>query len=227
MNQSCSSNNIGCSWVQIVQSADVSFFARLFYTKTGEPFNLTGVTEIVASFPGSNGVPVKKTYTSGAITVVGSPGAGKIQIALSTIDTELMQANPQIKQNLQIIVTIAGVAQEDSLSFDSPPEAGTAYVVTLNGTPFSYVAKSLDTAEDVFEALSVLIEAGNILITPEVTGSDDSALMSLTSSVPGLAFSDQVSSGMSITNITPNGGTRTVFLLQQVLNIQPQDYLGS
>src|SRR4051812_13912820 len=114
-----------CASVLIVQSAAKSFFARLFYSNTGEPFDLTGVTEIVALFPGANGTPVKKTYSgSGGITVVGAPGAGKIQIALSTTDTQAMQANPQIAQNLQITATISGVAQVDVLSFGSPPIAG-------------------------------------------------------------------------------------------------------
>lgn len=217
-----------CFTVQIVQTTAKTFFARLFYAKTGEPFNLTGVTEIVALFPGSNGTPIKKTFSnSGGVTVVGANGAGKIQVALTTIDTANMQANPQIAQNLQIIATIAGVAQVDTLSFGSPPIAGTTYTVTLNADPFSYRAKTNDTAQIVFTALEALIDQSSLPISAGVSGSDDTAHLVLTSLIAGLGFTDSVSSGITLTPTTLNGGVRTVFLLQQVLNIQPQNYSGS
>src|ERR1700722_1733371 len=155
----CGENN-GCSSVQIVQSAVKTFFTRLFYAKTGEPFDLTGVTEIIALFPGANNTPVKKTFSnSGGVTVVGANGAGKIQIVLTTTDTQAMQPNPQIKQNLQVIATISGVAQIDTLSMGSPPVSGTTYTVTLNGFPFAYKAQTGDTAQTVFTALQVQIAA--------------------------------------------------------------------
>lgn len=225
MNQSCDGSPLQ---VQIVQSAAKTFFARLFYAKTGEPFDLTSVTEIVALFPGVSGSPVKKTFSnSGGITIVGADGAGKIQIALSTIDTQNMQTNPQIGQNLQIIVTISGVAQINTLSFGSPPVSGTIYSVTLNGSQFSYTAKDADTAQIVLTALAAQITAAALGITPVVSGSDNTAQMSLTAQVAGLGFAIAVSAGITNTASTANAGTRTVFLLQQVLSILPQDYAGS
>lgn len=226
MSSSCNDSG-GCNAIQIIQSAAKSFFARLFYTGTGEPYNLTGATEIVALFPGSSGQPVKKTLSGdGGITVIGAAGAGKIQIDLSSVDTEAMQPNAQIAQNLQIIATIAGVAQIDTLSFGSPPIAGITYRVTLNGTAFSYLAKNTDTAEEVFNALAALISASGILISAVVSGSLDAAILTLTSTVPGLGFTDVVSAGITLVHSTPNGGIRSVFLLQQTLNIQPLDYSG-
>lgn len=226
MNQSCGSSG-GCSTVQIIQSALKIFFTRLFFTKTLEPFDLTGVTEIVGLFPGTNNTLVKKTYTnSGGITVVGAPGAGKIQFDLSSVDTQNMQASPQVNQNLQVIVTISGVAQVDVLSFEDPPVGGTAYSVTLNGIEFSYQAQEGDTALTVFEALEAQISGVDLPLGAVVSGSGNSAILTFTSTIPGLGFSDVGSEGVTVTPTIANGGTRTIFLLQQVLNIQPQDYSG-
>lgn len=227
MDQLNSNNSGSCCAVQIVQSAVKTFFTRLFFTRTGEPFDLTGVTEIVGIFPGPNNTQVRKTYSdSGGITVVGAPGAGKIQFALTTVDTQNMQALPQVNQNLQVIVTIAGVAQVDILSFGEPPIAGTVYSVTLNNVAFSYQAVSIDTAQSIFEAISTQIVASGLLISSVVSGEDDEAILTLTSTVAALGFSDVVSSGITLTPSVANGGERTIFLLQQVLNILPQDYSG-
>jgi len=157
---------------------------------------------------------------------VGAPGAGKIQFDLTTVDTQNMLPAPQVNQNLQVIVTISGVAQIDTLDFESPPVSGTVYSVTLNGLQFTYKALSGDTAEDVFDALATQIEAADMPIGAVVSGSDDMAILTLTSTIAALGFSDVVSEGITLTATLANGGTRTIFLLQQVLNIQPQDYLG-
>jgi hypothetical protein len=227
MNQGCGESSF-CSTVQIVQSAVKTFFTRLFYGQTGEPFDLTGVTEIVGIFPGPSGTQVQKTYTnSGGITVVGAPGAGKIQFDLTTVDTQNMQALPQVNQNLQVIATVNGVAQEDTLSLESPPVTHNTYSTTLNGALFSYVAQLGDTAEDVFNALATQIEGAGIPIEAEVSGSEDEAELTLTSTIAALGFSDVVSSNVTLTPTVANGGTRTIFLLQQVLNIQPQDFSGA
>ncbi len=226
MNQCYGENNF-CSSVQIIQTSDKTFFTRLFYAKTGEPFDLTGATEILALFPGANNTPVKKSYSDdGGITIMGSPGAGKIQIALTSTDTAAMQPNPQVGQNLQIIATIDGVSQVDNISFGSPPVSETTYTVTLNGVPFSYKALLGDNAQDVFDVISLAINAAGLLLSSAVSGTLDSAVLSVTSSTPGLGFTDSVSSGMTLVNAVANSGVRTIFLLQQVLMIQPQDYEG-
>jgi len=149
-----------------------------------------------------------------------------IQIVLSTVDTGLMQANPQIGQNLQIIATLSGQAQVDTLSMGSPPVAGTTYTVTLNGLPLSYVAKAGDTAQTVLTAIRVQVVAAALPISSVVNGSGSGATLILTSTIPALAFTDTVSAGITLVATNANGGTRDIFLLQQVLNIQPQDYGG-
>jgi hypothetical protein len=227
---SCETDSSGCSTVLIIQSAAKSFFARLFYRLTGEPYDLTGVTEIIALLPGSDGSPVAKTLTnSGGVTVVGSAGAGKIQIALTTLDTGNLQPSPQIPQNLQVIVTLNGVAQEDTLSMGSPPIVGTLYAVTLNGQMFGYKAQAGDTAQTVFTALAaqiVIATAAGLPISAVESGSGSEGTLVLTSTVPALAFTDVVSAGITLSNTITNSGERDIVLLQQALNIQPQDYVG-
>lgn len=223
----CNDQNSGCDTVQIVQTAQTNIFSNLFRNKFRSPFDLTGATEVAAIFPGSNGTPVIKTLSgSGGVTIVGAPGAGKIQVALSSTDTAAMLANPQIGQNLQIVATIDGVAQVDAISFESPPIAGTTYTITLNGIPSYYHAKSGDDAEDVLSAIAISISLNGLPVSPVVSGSGDEAILTLTAGIAGLGFTDSVSSGMEISNLTANSGSRTIFLLQQVLNIQPQDYSG-
>jgi hypothetical protein len=213
--------------VQIYQTADKTFFTRLFYAKTGEPFDLTSMTEIVALFPGSNGTPVKKTFSnSGGITVVGASGAGKIQIALTSGDTASMQPNPQIAQPLEVIVTTsAAVAQVNTLSFGSPPVVGTGYSVTIDNVVANYQAGVGDTAQSVFTALQAQFEQSEELeVTIAISGTGNAATMVITSAIAGLQFDINVSAGITNTDTTPSGGTRTVFQMPQALNIQPSLY---
>jgi hypothetical protein len=213
--------------VQIIQTADKTFYTRLFYSKTLEPVDLTNMTEIVALFPGSDGTPIKKTFSnSGGITVVGAPGAGKIQIALTSGDTASMQPNPQIGQDLEIVVTIAvATAQVNTLSFGSPPVAQTEYTVTIDDVQANYTAQVSDTAQSVFTALQTQLEQNEDLeVTIAVSGSGNAATMVITSTIAGLQFDVEVSEGITNTDTTPSAGIRMMFQLSQVLNIQPTLY---
>ena len=213
--------------VEIVQTSVKTFFARLFYSKTGEPFDLTNVSEIVASFPGADGTPIQKTYNgSGGVTIVGAPGAGKIQIALTSGDTASMQPNPQIGQPLQLDVTIgSATAQQNTLSFGSPPVALTTYTVSIDDVDVSYVAQSSDTAQTVFASLMNQLEAVDELnCSFVVSGSGNDATLIITSLTAGEGFDCVVSAGITNTDTTPNAGMRTVFILPQALLIFPQAY---
>lgn len=105
----CSSEN----QVTILQGYPKTFTLELRLEDcTGSPFDLTGMTQILAVFPGTDGTPVQLTYTaSGGVTVVGAAGAGKIQVAVSAAKSLLMAVNPNgtQTQDLQIVVTIATV----------------------------------------------------------------------------------------------------------------------
>lgn len=206
-----------------------SFYVDLFYEDTGEPFDLTGVTEIVALFPGANGTPIEERFTNGEISVIGASGAGKIQINCAADDTAQMlisQANGQYTY-LQVIVTIGGVAQVDTLSLAAPPVANTSYQVSLNSIAFSYTAVPGDTAQTVFNNLALQVSESSLTITPAVVGSGNSATLTLTSQIPALGFYDVVSSNITKTPTTANAGTRSIFLLRNVLDIQPQSYAGA
>jgi hypothetical protein len=206
-----------------------SFYVDLFYEDTGEPFDLTGVTEIVALFPGASGTAIEERYSQGEVSVIGAPGSGKIQINCAADDTAQMlisQANGQYTY-LQVIVTIGGVAQIDTLSLANPPVPGQTYMVTLSGSPFSYTPVTGDTAQTVFTQIGLQVSQSGLPITPVVGGSGNSATLTLTSQIPALGFYDVVSSNITKTATTANGGTRSIFLLRGVLDIQPQSYTGA
>jgi len=105
---SCKSNP--CGIVTIIKGSDRSFYVDLFYEDTGEPFDLTDVDEIIALFPKADG-HVDKKFSEGDITVIGAPGAGRIEISVDDTDTSdmLVNPNPQQYQALQINVTIGSV----------------------------------------------------------------------------------------------------------------------
>lgn len=232
-------NQNPCGSVTIVQGMSGSFYADLIYQDTKEPFDLTGATEIVASFPGQpNPVsllpqPVLEKLSLSQIAIIGANGAGKIQINYLAVDSFLMQLNPNTQQfqDLQVVVTKSGVAQIDTISLSSPT-AGVVYSILLNGQLFTYTGQAGDTSQLVFNALlkqisaSPLVAAPTGILTGVVSGSGNSATLVLTATFAGLGFNDVVTNLVK-TPSTANAGTRSTFLLQATLNIVPQTYQGS
>lgn len=236
---SCAPSTCGpnpCGNITIVQAMSGSFYVDLFFQDTGEPFDLTSVTEIVAAFPATvnPGPSILEKLSLSQVAIIGAPGAGKIQVNYSALDSSNMQINPDTQQfqDLQVVVTKSGVAQIDTLSLASPV-AGTAYSVTLNGLLFSYTAIAGDTSLVVFTALQAAMLQSTIangtytaIVSAVVSGSGNSATLILTSLFPGLGFSDIVAN-LTLVNSTANAGTRSTFILQATLNILPASYQGS
>ena len=195
-----------------------------------EPFDLTGATEIIATFPGG----VSEKLSLGQVSVAGASGGGKIQVAYSAQDSNAMQANPVASQNqdLQVVVVKQGTAQVDTLSISSVT-VGTVYSVSLNGQTFTYTAQTSDNQQSVFTALAGLINSAvaaqspgptNLVLTAAVVGSGTGATMTITSTFAGLSFTDVVSTSITLANTTANGGTISVFLFKFALDISPQSY---
>ena len=197
-----------------------------------EPFNLTGVTEIIASFPNI----VSEKYSLSQVSVVGAVGAGKIQVNYSALDSLNMQANPvpQQNQDLQVIATIGGVAQIDTLSLSGGPTTGGTYSATLNGQLFTYTAIAGDTTLSVLTNLlnqmnSYASTLASMLpqvpwnISGVISGSGNAASLALTSTFAGLSFTDTVV-GLTKVATQANAGTVTVFIFKFALDIQPQSF---
>lgn len=212
--------------VRIGVGSDKVFQVQLFLD--GAPFDLTDMTAIAASFPAPNLGSVVESVAKTTISVVGAPGAGRIQITCPSEDTLAMQANPVPEQfqDLQIVVTSEGVAQVDVLSIPVAPTGGAIFTVTLNGNPFSYTASAGDTDLVVFNAIQALIAAvaQPFPISAAVSGSAGTAALTLTSTIPALGFIDQVTSNITKGTPTPNSGTRALFVMQAVLNIVAEPY---
>lgn len=110
MDSGCGPCGNPCGSVTIYQGYAKTFFIDLFYTDTQAPYDLTGALEIVAAFPPTTpGPPVEETLGSGEVVVIGAPGAGRVQIKLTAVNSALVQLNPneQQFQDLQISVTNA------------------------------------------------------------------------------------------------------------------------
>lgn len=94
--------------IDIVQGQDKVFYVDLFYKDTQEPFDLTGVSEIVASFPATiSGTTVEEKYTLSGVAVVGAAGGGKISVTCPAADTAKIRQNTAQLQDLQINVTVS------------------------------------------------------------------------------------------------------------------------
>lgn len=99
-----------CGYVNIVQGYSKQYYLDLYYIDTSEPFDLTGVTEIVAAHPPATpGPPVECKLSLSTVEVLGAPGAGRILITLPAALSALVRINPMIEQfqDLQVSVTDA------------------------------------------------------------------------------------------------------------------------
>lgn len=118
-----------CGSVTILVGYAKTFIVDLFYEDTRAPYDLTGATEIIAAFPPATGTtPILVSLTLGEVVVMGSPGAGRIQVKLSAAKSALVAANPYPtqNQNLQVSVTNADTSVtpfflQGVLAISAPP----------------------------------------------------------------------------------------------------------
>ena len=223
--------------VLIVQGQDGSFELDLKQgTSPPGPFDLTNVYEIAAIFPGLLG-PVVKRKSAGAVTVVGAPGSGRIQVAYAGADSAQMNPNPSYNayQDLDLVVTLGpsagqpAVAQVDTITL-AAVVTGTVYSIALNGVLFSYTATATDTPATVLSALYTAITvylaaptSTNPVLNVSAVYNAGTPNLVITSTLAGLGFSDVVSN-LALTNTTANAGTRAIFRLRSGLSvIAPQD----
>lgn len=93
----------------IIVGEDVLLDLKLINAKPPkDPFDLTGVSEIVAKFLNADSSVLSVSLTGSAITVISAPG-GHLTIALSAAQTALLNipAN-NAYANFELYITIAG-----------------------------------------------------------------------------------------------------------------------
>lgn len=89
--------------LHIIRGSDREFCARIVIQDTGEPFDLTGASEIRALFRKEDETVLTKTMTSGAISIL-SACTGKMKIILNDTDTSslLVGENQSFEVEIQI-----------------------------------------------------------------------------------------------------------------------------
>ena len=102
----------------------------------------------------------------------------------------------------------AAVAQVDTFAVPVVPVAGTVYGFTINSTPITYTAVLGDTQQAVLSALLAAIGVAfpaNPPVVGAVTGVGAGALLTLTSSVPGVGVSyTAISASLTHVALTAN-----------------------
>lgn len=103
-------SDVVVSQIQINKGSDRQFTVRIVQDPSGEPFDLTGVTEMKAIFPNNdpNAAPVEISMTGGQITIVSAP-QGKVTLFLSEVLTVNLQAGDS--QNFEMLITISSQRQ--------------------------------------------------------------------------------------------------------------------
>lgn len=89
----------------IYQGSDRTLRLMLRSKDSGEPFDLSGASEIKAIFKGSSAL-VEKTLTGGDVSVVSPSGAGIIDVDLAAADTNALYEGP--RQTFELEITISG-----------------------------------------------------------------------------------------------------------------------
>jgi hypothetical protein len=95
--------------LNIIRGSDRSFIVRVAYSEpdnsseVGEPFPLTGSSEISISFPKSDGAVLTKTLTGGAVTILNA-NTGKLKVWLSTADTASLKTGEGLSFELKIVI---------------------------------------------------------------------------------------------------------------------------
>lgn len=95
------------STINIIRESDREFSVRITIKETGDPFDLTGVSQIKAYFPKTDGTALEKNLSpSGAIVVLNAL-AGKIKITLSEADTALLNVGEA--QSFEVEIQIGSI----------------------------------------------------------------------------------------------------------------------
>lgn len=94
--------------ITILQGYVKVYYVDLFYSDSGTPFDLTGCTEIIAAHPAdAGGTPIEAKKSLATVAIIGAPGAGRIKVTVTAVNSALLLPNPneQQFQDLQIAVT--------------------------------------------------------------------------------------------------------------------------
>lgn len=77
---------------QIIQGGATNppILIRLVDGSTGDPFDLTSITQIVSCFFNADGTELMVSLLGGQIAIVGNPVLGKISITLTSAQTVLL-----------------------------------------------------------------------------------------------------------------------------------------
>lgn len=88
--------------LELVQGEDIEFEIKL-EDESQDAYDLTAATEITFSVKKADGTTLSKTLSSGAISVVNSlPVNGKIKVALTDTDTNLLKASAD--QDMELLI---------------------------------------------------------------------------------------------------------------------------
>lgn len=88
--------------LELVQGEDIEFEIKL-EDESQDAYDLTSATEITFSVKKADGTTLAKTLSAGAISVVNSlPVNGKIKVALTDTDTNLLKASAD--QDMELLI---------------------------------------------------------------------------------------------------------------------------
>jgi len=76
--------------VTLIQGEDRILKIKINNAETGDPFDLTGITEITAEFKKTDNSTLTKLFTTGGVTIV-EHLLGKIEIELGDAETALLK----------------------------------------------------------------------------------------------------------------------------------------
>ena len=80
--------------VTLIQGEDRILKIKILNSETGDPFDLTGATEIKAQFLKTDNTTLEKLFTGGGVTIV-EHLLGKLEIELGDADTALLKKGTQ------------------------------------------------------------------------------------------------------------------------------------
>jgi hypothetical protein len=93
----------------VIMGSDKSLDIKLVSELSGDPFDMTAATEIMAILLNADGSFLERKMTTSGIVLVSGPG-GHFQIVLTAANTTLLQASPvDCLSNIEIHIVIAGL----------------------------------------------------------------------------------------------------------------------